>query len=71
MILKPAAEDYRVIGYYLGKITIGLGILMFIPLALAFVYGEMSPAVDYLLSISLTLLAGALLTALCHTRKDL
>jgi trk system potassium uptake protein TrkH len=71
MILKPAAEDYRVIGYYLGKITIGLGILMFIPLALAFVYGEMAPAVDYLLSISLTLLAGALLTALCHTRKDL
>lgn len=71
MILKPAADDYRIIGYYLGKITIGLGILMFIPLALAFFYGETDPAIDYLLSISVTVLAGTVLTAACYIRKDL
>ncbi len=71
MILKPSADDYRIIGYYLGKITIGLGLIMLIPLVLAFVYGEMEPAADYLLGMSVTLLAGVVLTAACHTRKDL
>lgn len=71
MILKPEREDYRIIFYYLGKITIGLGLLMLIPLALAAAYDEAVPAVDYLLSIAVTLLAGALITASCHTQKDL
>ncbi len=71
MILKPSSEDYKIIGYYLGKITIGLGILMIIPLILAFLYFELGPITDYLLSIPLTLLAGSILTILCYTKKDL
>lgn len=71
MILKPAADDYKIIGHYLGKITIGLGLIMIIPLAIAFVYAEMEPAVDYLLSIALTIFLGVALTAVCHTQKDL
>lgn len=71
MILRPSAEDYKVIGYYLGKIIVGLGMMMLIPLGLAFIYGEATPAVDYLLSMSLTLLGGIILTIACHTDKDL
>ncbi|MCM8790717.1 MAG: TrkH family potassium uptake protein [Candidatus Omnitrophica bacterium] len=71
MILKPTTEDYKIIGYYLGKITIGLGLLMLIPLAIAFIYGEIAPAIDFLLSMGATLLAGTLLSGLFHTKKDM
>jgi trk system potassium uptake protein TrkH len=71
MILKPAADDYKIIGHYLGKITIGLGFVMIIPLLVAFVYAEMEPVIDYLLSISLVLFLGVSLAAISHTKKDL
>ena len=71
MILKPDIEDFKIVGHYLGKITIGIGILMVIPLALAFVYREQMPAVNFILSMSLTILFGILLTITCYTKKDL
>lgn len=71
MILRPTREDYKIIGYYLGKIVIGIGILMMIPFTLALVYSEYRPAADFLLSISAVLLAGACLSAICYTKKDL
>ncbi|MBU0880578.1 MAG: TrkH family potassium uptake protein [Candidatus Omnitrophica bacterium] len=71
MILKPTSEDYKVIGYYLGKIIIGLGLLMMIPLVIAAAYSELEPVVDYLLSISVALFLGVLLTGACHTNKDI
>lgn len=71
MILRPLAEDYKVIGHYLGKIIIGLGLLMIVPFAVAVGYCEMEPAVDYLLGIAVALLLGTLLAGVCHTNKDL
>jgi trk system potassium uptake protein TrkH len=71
MILKPARDDYKIIGHYLGKITIGLGLIMIIPLIIAFAYAETEPAADYLMSMALTLFLGSVLTAICHTQKDL
>ena len=71
MILKPTLEDYRIIGYYLGKVIIGIGIMMLIPFILAIACLEFQPAVDFLLSISLTLLIGYSFIAICYTRKDL
>jgi trk system potassium uptake protein TrkH len=71
MILKPTSEDYRVIGHYLGKIIIGLGLLMIVPLVIAAGYSELGPVVDYLLSISIALFSGALLAGACYTKKDL
>ncbi|MDP2929777.1 MAG: TrkH family potassium uptake protein [Candidatus Omnitrophota bacterium] len=71
MILKPRLDDYKIIGYYLGKITISIGIVMLIPFIVAVAYSEWQGAVDFLLSISITLLMGALLSIVCHTKKDL
>lgn len=71
MILKPTLEDYKIIGYYLGKITIGIAILMLVPFALAILYAEMEPMSNFLLSISIALLTGVILTILCYTKKDL
>jgi len=71
MILRPTLGDYKIIGYYLGKITVGLGILMAIPLAIAIGYGELTPAVDFLLSISIAFLFGITLVIVCYTKEDL
>lgn len=71
MILRPTLEDYKIIGYYLGKITVGIAILMVIPLIIALGYSEFKPAADFILSISITLLIGYLLTIINYTRKDL
>lgn len=71
MILKPTIEDYKIIGYYLGKIIIGIGLLMLIPFALAISCAEIKPAVDYLFSIALTFLIGIIFVIVCYVKKDL
>ena len=71
MILRPRTEDYKIIGYYLGKIIIGIGILMLIPLALAFLYNEMGPAINFLFSIAVTFTIGIMFTVICYTKDDL
>jgi trk system potassium uptake protein TrkH len=71
MILRPNLEDYRIIGYYLGKIIICIGLMMLIPLAVSMLYWELQPFVDFLLSMSITFIIGIFLTALCHTKTDL
>ena len=71
MILKPILEDYKIIGHYLGKITIGLGLLMVIPCVIALGYSEIGPAIDYLLSIAFTLFIGVLFTGACYVKRDL
>ncbi|MFC1590631.1 TrkH family potassium uptake protein [Candidatus Omnitrophota bacterium] len=71
MILKPAIDDVKIIGYYLGKITKGIGLFMLIPLAIAVFNLEWQPAMDFLFGISVTLLLGHFLCMLFYTKKDL
>jgi len=70
MILRPHLDDYKIIGYYLGKITVSIGIAMMIPLIIAVAYFEWQSAVDFLFGISFTVLAGALLSKPATHRKD-
>jgi trk system potassium uptake protein TrkH len=71
MILRPHLDDYKIIGYYLGKIITSVGITMMIPLIIAMAYFEWQAASDFLLSISFTLLIGTILSIICYTKKDL
>ncbi|MDP2913606.1 MAG: TrkH family potassium uptake protein [Candidatus Omnitrophota bacterium] len=71
MILAPVLDDYKITGYYLGKIIIGIALLMAIPFIIAVLHNEIEPAVNFLLSISIALLLGLVITAVCHTKKDL
>jgi len=71
MILKPRLDDYKIIGYYLGKITISIGVVMMIPFIIAIAYSEWPSAIDFLLSTSITLILGAILSIICYTKKDL
>jgi len=67
MILKPRLEDIKIIGYYLGKIILGLAIAMLVPILIGLAFGEVNPALDFLISIEISLIFGLILTKLCFT----
>ncbi len=71
MILKPSLQDLRSIGYYLGKVILGLGLTMIIPLALAVCLGEKNPALDFLIGMQVSFIIGFFLVTFLHTDKDL
>jgi trk system potassium uptake protein len=71
MILKPRKEDIQIIAYYLGKVILGLGFTMLLPLALALFLKEKAPALDFLLSLEITLILGLLLERFFKTDKSL
>jgi len=72
MILKPQLSDIKNIGYYLGKITTGLGLTMFLPFICGlFLFREPDPCLDFFLSANITILFGMLLSRFCKTDKDL
>jgi len=67
MILKPNIDDIKNIGYYLGKIIIGLGFAMFVPIVIGLSFKETNPALDFLISMEIALIFGLILTKLCFT----
>ncbi|MBI5144665.1 MAG: TrkH family potassium uptake protein [Candidatus Omnitrophica bacterium] len=71
MILKPQLKELKSIGYYLGKIMIGLSFTMLLPAALGFLKREINPALDFIISFEISLILGLVLTRLCFTKKDL
>ncbi len=72
MILRPQLSDIKNIGYYLGRITTGMGLVMFVPFICGLVlFREFDSALDFLISADITLLIGVALSAFCKTEKDL
>jgi len=45
-MFKPVSTDYNTIGFYTGKIIVGIGLLMLIPLFTAGLFGEWSVVID-------------------------
>ncbi len=70
MLLCPRLKDIRIVGYYAGKIVVGIGLLMLIPLVLALVFHEPDPALDFAVGIAVCILAGFSLTVVCYTRQE-
>lgn len=71
MVLKPTLDDLRGIGYYLGKIIIGLGLTMLFPIISAILFKEINPAYDFIIGLLICLIFGKLLAVTCYTQKDL
>lgn len=71
MIFKPNLDDIKNIGYYLGKIILGLAFTMLLPIVMGMLFGEINPSLDFLISIEIALIFGLILTKLCFTEKDL
>ncbi len=72
MILKPQLSDIKNIGYYLGRIILGIGLMMFLPFIAGLVlFRELNPALDFLISANITIFIGFVLSWLCKTDTDL
>ncbi|MCX5703640.1 MAG: TrkH family potassium uptake protein, partial [Candidatus Omnitrophica bacterium] len=71
MIPKPRLEDVKAIGFYLGKIILGLALSMLLPIICGLVFKETNPTLDFVIGIEIALIFGLLLTHLCYTDKDL
>jgi len=71
MILKPRLEDLKIIGFYLGKIILGLALTMLVPILTGVISKEINPAMDFIIAFQISILLGLLLLKICHTDKDL
>lgn len=71
MILKPNIKDFKIIGYYLAKIILGLSITMILPAGIGLIFGEVNPAVDFLIAILIAIIFALILNRVCFIKKDL
>ncbi|MDD5746327.1 MAG: hypothetical protein PHO30_03585, partial [Candidatus Omnitrophica bacterium] len=57
-LLKSRVHDLKIIGYYLGKIVVALGLSMGIPLVLSLTLGEYGVVCDFIIGIAVSLVLG-------------
>ncbi|MBN2097906.1 MAG: TrkH family potassium uptake protein [Candidatus Omnitrophica bacterium] len=71
MILRPQLQDIKIIGLYAGRIILGLGLLLLIPLAVAWGFAEQAALFDFVISSSFCLALGYFLIIICFTHREL
>jgi trk system potassium uptake protein len=71
MLLRPGADDLRLIGYYLGKVLMGLGLLMLIPALAALWLGEWNELTGFVIGASLCAIVGSVTEIRLATRRAL
>ncbi len=71
MILRPGADDIRLIAFYLGKVLLGLGIVILLPAAVALLAQEWNAASAFVIGASLCIIIGSLSDARFRTRRAL
>jgi trk system potassium uptake protein len=59
----------KVIGYYIGKIITVLGIIQSLPLITSLIYREWPIALNFIISMSISLILGAVLVMACNAGK--
>ncbi|MBI5873996.1 MAG: TrkH family potassium uptake protein [Candidatus Omnitrophica bacterium] len=69
MILRPQVLDLRIISHFLGKVVLGFGIMMAVPIAAAILFGETVPIIDFAISLFLSLSVGYLLVLCARLPK--
>lgn len=71
MLLRPTWDDHKVVGMYAGRIVLGVGLLMAIPLVTSLVFGEWDTAADFCIGLLASLFTGLCLQVVFWTRKRL
>ena len=71
MIIRPRLADHLVVGRYTGKIIIGVGMLMLIPLLTSVLLGEWDTVVDFAISSMACFIFGFGSQVICRTEEDL
>lgn len=71
MLIRPGREDTRLVGYYLGKVMVGVGLLQLIPLVVAVVLAEFNDATALTIGMALAIALGRLAEWRLATTHDL
>lgn len=71
MILRPRYNDIKIICYYLGKVIIGIGLLMLVPLLVSLVFKEWDAAFDFLIGMMASLSFGLFFVRVFYTREEM
>ncbi len=71
MILRPGADDIRLIAFYLGKVLLGLGLVLLLPAVVALLAQEWNAATSFIIGASLCILVGTVSDARFRTRRPL
>jgi len=69
--IRPRLTDLKVIGFYVGKLVIGIGFIMLIPLLVSLFAQEWGPMTDFIIGSSIAFIVGYLLLISCRTRKEM
>lgn len=70
-ILRPDATDLKLIGYYLGKVLLGLGLLQLVPLVTALALREWNSASSFAIGAAIAIIAWAVSDARLASRQPL
>ena len=68
--MKKNVSSLKIISYYTGYIILGVSLLMIIPLITALIYQEWIPFIDFMISISITIMTGLLFLLAGHEVKE-
>lgn len=71
MLLKPKLEDFKVIGFHIGRLVVALGLVMLVPLVTALIFKENAQALNFGIAFFASLAIGLLLQIISSTHKDL
>jgi trk/ktr system potassium uptake protein len=71
MLLRPTNDDLKTTAYYIGRLTVGLGIVFIIPLITAIIFREWDRSIDFLISMLASIFIGLLLQKLFPTDHDM
>ncbi len=71
MLVRPDRDDLRIIGFYVGKVLFGIGLLLVLPLVVAIVLREWNSASSLAIGATLGIIVGRVTEVSLFTRADL
>jgi trk system potassium uptake protein len=71
LLFRPDRVDFRLIGFYSGKVVYGVGLVMLLPATFAIALGEVNEALGFLIGSSLAIVVGTASQLFLRTRAPL
>lgn len=71
MFVRPDRNDLRIVGFYVGKVIFGLGLVTIVPAVMAFVLGEWNAFTAFVIGGSIAITIGRLSEMVLFTRESL
>ncbi|PKQ28338.1 MAG: cation transporter [Candidatus Anoxymicrobium japonicum] len=71
MILRPTRDDLKLIGWGIGRVILGVGIIMAVPLVVAIISTEWNAVLDFLVGIAACVTFWLAMEITCKVKRDL